>query len=99
MDTFNLSEELGGKSFVQFTNKIMSRLYQWIFDQELLRVTDIMRTNLEIGSKIIGYWFLYAEYIEIRLYGFTRNPFPLLSFLTDRIFSLEFSKQRIHTEK
>ena len=99
MDTFNLSEESGGKSFVQFTNKIMSRVYQLIFEQELPRVTDIMRTNLEIGSKIIGYWFLYAEYTEIRLYGYTGNLFLLPTLMTDMIFSLEFAMQRIHAEK
>ena len=38
-DTFNLSEELGGKSFVHFANKIMSKIYTLIFDQELPRVT------------------------------------------------------------
>jgi hypothetical protein len=48
IDTFNLSEELGGRSFVHFVNKIMSRIYKLILDQELPRVTDIMRPNLQM---------------------------------------------------
>ena len=77
----------------------MSRVYQLIFDQELPRVIDIMKINLQIGSEIIGDWFLYDEYTEIRLYGFTGNPFLLPAFLTNRIFSLEFARQIIHIEK
>ena len=50
IDTLNLSEELGGKYFVHFANKIMSRIYKLIFDQELPRVTKMMRNNLQIGS-------------------------------------------------
>jgi hypothetical protein len=41
---------------------------------------------------------LYAEYTEIGLYGFTGNIFFLPTFLIDMIFSLEFARQRIHTE-
>ena len=49
IDTFNLSEELEGESFFHFVNKIMSRIYKLIFDQELPRVIDMMRTNLQTG--------------------------------------------------
>ena len=98
IDTLNLSKELGGKSFVHFANKIMSKIQRLIFDQELPRVTKMMRSNLQIGPEITGDWFLYAEYIEIRLCGFTGYPFLLPSFLTDTTFSLEFARQRIHIE-
>ena len=97
-DTLNLLDELGGISFVHFANKIMSRIYKLIFDQELPRVTEMMRSNLKTGSEIIGDWFLNVEYTEIKLYGFNGYPFLLPDFLTDRIFSLEFSKKRIHIE-
>ena len=59
----------------------------------------MMRTNFKIRLEIIGDWFLYAEYIKIGLYSLTRNPFLLPYFLTNKIFSLEFSRQRIHIEK
>ena len=97
--TLNIFEELGGKYFVHFVNKIISRIYKLIIDQELPRVIEMMRTNLQIGSEIIGDWFLYAKYTEIRLYGFTGNLFLLPTFLTNKIFSLEFVRQMIHIEK
>ena len=98
-NTLNLSEELGGRTFVHFVKKIMSRIYKLIFGQELQRVTKMMRTNLQKGSEITGDWFLYVECTESRLYGFTGNPFLLPAFLTDMIFSLNFSRKRIHREK
>ena len=98
-NTLNLLEELECKTFVHFSNKIMSTIYTLIFDQELPSVTEMMRSNLQTGSKVTEDWFLYVEYTEIRLYGFTWYPFLLLAFLTDKIFSLEFSRKRIHTEE
>ena len=77
----------------------MSRIYTLSFDQEIPTDTKMMRSHLQIGSEVIGDWFLYVEYTEIRLYGFTRYPFLFPTFLTDIIFFLEFPRQRIHTEK
>ena len=98
-DTLNLTEELGCKYFPHFANKIMLRIYTLIFDQELPKDTKMMKSHLQIGSEVTGDWFLYAEYTRIRLYGFTGYPFLLPAFLTDRIFALEFARQKIHTEK
>ena len=77
----------------------MSNIYTFIVDQELPCFKKMMRSHLQTSSKVIGDWFLYAEYTEIGLYGFTRYPFLLPAFLTDRIFTLEFARQRIHTKK
>ena len=55
----------------------------------------MMRSNLQTDSKVTGDWFLYVEYAEIRLYGFTGYPFLLPTFLTNRIVALEFARQRI----
>ena len=52
--TLNLSEELGGKPFVHFENKILSRIYTLIFDQELPRVTEMMMSHLQVGSEVMG---------------------------------------------
>ena len=52
IDTLNLSEELGGKPFVHFANKIMSMIYTLIFDQELPKVTEMMRSHLQTSSKV-----------------------------------------------
>ena len=77
----------------------MSKIYTLIFDQELPRVIEMMRSHLQTGFEVIGDWFLYDEYTKIRLYGFPGYPFLLHAFLTNRIFSLEFARQRIHIEK
>ena len=84
-------------TFVQFANKVMSKIYKLIYDQEFPRVTDLMRSQLQSGSEVTGVWFLYAEAIEIRLHGFTGYPFLLPAFLTDRVFALEFARQRKST--
>ena len=76
----------------------MSRIYTLIYDQELHRVTKMIRSHLQSGSEVTRDWFLYAENIENRLYGFTGYPFLLPAFLTDRLFALEFVRQRVHTE-
>ena len=76
----------------------MSKIYTLIYDQELPRFIEMMRNHLQSGSEVTCDWFLYAENIEITLYGFTGYPFLLPAFLTDRVFSLEFARQRVHTE-
>jgi hypothetical protein len=43
-------------------------------------------------------WFLYRDYTIIRVYGFSEAPYILPTFLTPRIFSLEFIRQRLHSE-
>ena len=61
IDTINFSKELGGKPFVHFANKIMSRIYTLIFYQELPKVTEMMRRHLQTSSEVTWDWFLYAE--------------------------------------
>ena len=58
----------------------------------------MMRSHLQTCSKVIGDWFLYADYTKIRLYGFTGYHFLLPTFWNDRIFTFEFARQRIHIE-
>lgn len=77
----------------------MSRIYTLIFDQELTRAIDMMRSHLQIYFEVTGDWFLYAKNKKIKLYDFTGYPFLLPSFLTHRRFSLEFARQRVHTGK
>ena len=59
----------------------------------------MMRSHLQLGSEVTCDLVLYAENTKIRLYGFTSYPFLLPSFLTNRVFALEFARQRVHTEK
>ena len=47
----------------------------------------------------IGDWFLYKDFNILRVYGFIGEPYRLLVFLTPRIFSLEFMRQRLYAKE
>ena len=47
----------------------------------------------------VGDWFLYRGYTVLRIYGFTGQPYRLPSFLTPRIFTLDFMRQRLLSEE
>ena len=79
-----------------FVNKFMAELYRIIFDMELHRVLEEKKNALQPSPKsYIGYWFLYKEFIVIRVYGFTRAPYKFPIFFMPRIFALEFIRQRL----
>ena len=46
-DNFNISEEVGNVSFFEFLNKVMERMYQLIFEQEMPRVFNEMKDKLQ----------------------------------------------------
>ena len=48
---------------------------------------------------MVGYWFLAKAETIIRLYGFVYQPYVLPAFLTARIFSLEFLRQKLTVEE
>ena len=77
----------------------MSKVYRLIFNAILPRVLEEMKTKLQlyIDTKI-GDWFLYKDYTIIMVYGFTKGPYSLLSFIAPRIFALEFIKKILQSE-
>ena len=59
-----------------------------------------MKELLQLSpSKMVGYWFLTEAETVIRLYGFVHQPYVLPTFLTVRIFSLEFLRQKLIVEE
>ncbi len=44
-------------------------------------------------SEVVGDWYIYQEYIVLRLYGFELKPFQLPAYLTKRLFALEFVRR------
>ena len=73
----------------EFVNTIMAEIYKILFDDVLPRVLEDMRIMLQSSSEDkIGDWFLHKEFTIIRVYGFTREPYRLPTFLTPRIFAL-----------
>ena len=47
----------------------------------------------------LGDWFLFKYYTEIRMYGAELKPFKLPSFLTVRVFALEFIRQSFNVDE
>jgi hypothetical protein len=77
----------------------MSRVYSIIFDSDLPRVLEEMKISLQPNPKSrVGYWMLFIQSIVIWVYGYQEGPYLLPIFLTPRIFSLEFIRQRIISE-
>ena len=42
---------------------------------------------------------MHKEFTVLRVYGFTGEPYRLPTFLTPRIFTLEFMRQRLYAEE
>ena len=77
----------------------MVEIYKFLFDDVLPRMLEDTRLMLQSSlEEQIGYWFLYKEFTVLRVYGFTGEPYRLLDFLTPRIFTLEFMRQRLCAE-
>ena len=94
----NLSKRNSTMTFINFTDKIMSSIYKLIFGTSLPTMIEEMKAYLQNSNETVGHWFLYKEFIILRVYGFENEPYRLLVFLTKRIFVLEFLKQRLHVE-
>jgi hypothetical protein len=79
-----------------FIKKFISRVYNLIFNTNLPRVLDDMRSYLQPNPKNkVGYWVLFMHSTVIWVYGCHESPYLLPIFLTPKIFSLEFIGQRI----
>ena len=77
----------------EFVNTIMAEIYKLLFDDVLQRVLEDMRLMLQYSLEDrTGDWFLYKEFTVLRVYGFTGEPYRLPTFLTPRIFALEFMR-------
>ena len=84
----------------EFVNTMMAEIDKLLFDDVLPRVLEEMRLMLQSSSEDkIGDWFLYKDFIVLRVYGFTGEPYRLPVFLTPRIFALEFMRQRLCVEE
>ena len=84
----------------EFVNTIMDEIYKMLFNDVLPRVLEDMRIMLQSSSEDkTGDCFLHKEFIVLRVYGFTGEPYKLPVFLTPRIFALDFMRQRLYAEE
>ena len=87
-------------NYSKFMSDLMAEVYNIFFQERLPRVFPAMKELLQLfPSKMAGDWFLVEEETIIRLYGFVHQPYVLLDFLTVRIFSLEFLRQKLTVEE
>jgi hypothetical protein len=82
-----------------FINKIMSRVYILIFSTILTRVLEEMKSYLQLNlENKVRDWVFFMHSTVIWVYGYQEAPYLILVFLTPRVFSLEFIRQRIISE-
>lgn len=77
----------------------MAKIYQLLFKDELPRVLEEIKNKLQLSIELIGDWFMFRHHTIIRLYGFTETPYIFPSFMTSRLFSIEYIRKRLFTEK
>jgi hypothetical protein len=98
-ETAFISTECKRITMLIFINKIMSRVYSLIFGSDLPRVLEEMKSFLQPNPESrVGDWMLFIQSTVIWVYGYQEGPYLLPVFLTPRIFSLEFIRQRIISE-
>jgi hypothetical protein len=94
-----ISTECKRITMLIFINKIMSRVYSLIFSTGLPRVLEEMKSSLQPNPENrVGDWVLFMHSTVIWVYGYQEGPYLLPVFLTPRVFSLEFIRQRIISE-
>ena len=85
-------------TFISFTDKIMSSIYNLIFGITLPRMIEEMKAYLQNSNEPVEDWILYKDFIVLRVYGFEDECYRLPVFLTKKIFVLEFLRQRMQVE-
>lgn len=79
------------KDFIDcFVHPVINMLTSSIQPRIIIEIKRILQ--LEKNSKV-GYWYLYQNHIEIRIYGCELPPYKLHKYLLMRIFSLEYFRQ------
>jgi hypothetical protein len=94
-----ISIECNRITFLIFINKVMSRVYNLMFNTILPIVVNDMRSYLQPNPKTtMGDWVLFMHSTIIWVYGCHESPYLLPIFLTPKVFSLEFNRHRIISE-
>lgn len=64
------------------------------------RISDeIVKVLQLVDHSTTGDWYLYQNYIEIRVYGCELPPYKLPKYLPIRIFALEYVRQRLNADE
>ena len=91
-ENVNLSERNSTMTFIKFIDKVMSSIHKLIFCINLPRMIEEMKAYMQNSNEPVGDWFLYKDFIVLRVYGFENEPYRLPLFLTKIVFVLEFPR-------
>ena len=87
------------KNFSCFVNTFASKVCTLLFETACPKVTLELQECLHPPTEDwIGDWFLFENYIVIRVYCFDKPPYKLPAFLTCRIFAMEIIRKRFHVD-
>ena len=87
-------------NYFEFTNKVMKIVQNIIHGVEPPRIFLKILKHLQMTPKTqIGDFFLFEEYALIIIYGFDYYPYQLPTFLTPRVFSMEYSLQKFRVDE
>lgn len=90
-------EEFTYKQFIELfihpTINLMSNTPVPRISDEIVKVLQL------VDQAITGDWYLYQNYIEIKVYGCELSPYKLLKYLPIKIFSLEYIRQRLNANE
>lgn len=91
----NLSQRNATISFFTFVGLVMPTLHKLIFGSFMPRISEDLKLLLHNPMETVGYWFCFENYIVIRVYGFEGEPFRLPRFISRRLSTSEFLRQRL----
>ena len=77
----------------------MAKVYKMFFRIELPRASKEVRNKFQLSTALISDWFLFRDHTIIRVYGFIGTPYIIPTFMTSRLFSLEYIRQGLFTKK
>lgn len=82
------------KDLVLYISTFVKLVHCLIHGTLLLRIHESIVNILQLSTDMrIGDWFLLQFYTIIHVYGFEGEPYMLLGFLTNRIFTLEYIRE------
>ena len=89
----------GKENLSWYIDQFMSTLYFLLHDSPLpLVILEMLHEMQPKSHAPLGDWFLFEDHTVIRFYGFGKRPYRLLSFLTPRIFALEYIRQKMRSD-
>ena len=95
LSTYFVKKDNNNEGMFSFINQIMSRAYLIFFCSLHPMIPNELKTHLQLmpDTKIRD-WFLFEKHTIIRVYGYEEDFFLSPSFLTPRIYALEYIRKR-----